>query len=226
LEGVASDVLTKGGNVALLHRSAVEQSRLQAVVRWSDPDGAEVDVAALLLGPDGRVRSDEDFVFYNAPSGGDGAVRLLGKRTGNDSAEDRVAVDLEALPPDVGTVVILASLDAADGVGFGDVDGLALDVVDAGGESRVRFDVADAGPETAMVLGELYLRGEEWKFRAVGQGWDSGLAGLATDYGIDVADPTTDLHAPDAPPADHHDEAETRPAATAVADADARPPER
>jgi hypothetical protein len=77
-----------------------------------------------------------------------------------------------------------------------------------------------------MVLGELYLRGEEWKFRAVGQGWDSGLAGLATDYGIDVADPTTDLHAPDAPPADHHDEAETRPAETAVADADARPPER
>ena len=146
LEGVAGDVLTKGGNVALLHRSAVEQSRLQAVVRWSNPDGAEVDVAALLLGPDGRVRSDEDFVFYNAPSGGDGAVRLLGKRTGDDSAEDRVAVDLEALPPDIGTVVILASLDAADGVGFGDVAGLALDVVDAGGESQVRFNVAGAGP--------------------------------------------------------------------------------
>ncbi|MDT7555427.1 MAG: hypothetical protein QOI16_4229, partial [Pseudonocardiales bacterium] len=95
------DVLTKGGNVALLHRSAVEQSHLQAVVRWSDPHGAEVDVAALLLGSDGRVRSDEDFVFYNAPSGGGGAVRLLGKRTGDDVAEDRVAVDLEALPHDV-----------------------------------------------------------------------------------------------------------------------------
>jgi stress response protein SCP2 len=187
---VAADVLTKGGNVALLHRSAVEQSRLQAVVRWSDSDGAEVDVAALLLGPDGRVRSDEDFVFYNAPSGGDGAVRLLGKRTGDDVAEDRVAVDLEALPSDVEKVVILASLDAADGVGFGDVGDLALDVVDAGGESRAHFDIAGAGSETAMVLGELYLRGEQWKFRAVGQGWDSGLAGLATDYGIDVEDPS------------------------------------
>ena len=105
---MAADVLTKGGNVALLHRSAVEQGRLQAVVRWSDPGGAEVDVAALLLGPDGLVRSDEDFVFYNAPSGGDGAVRLLGKRTGDDTAEDRVAVDLEALPSDVDTVVILS----------------------------------------------------------------------------------------------------------------------
>ncbi|HEY0813494.1 MAG TPA: TerD family protein, partial [Pseudonocardia sp.] len=194
---MAGDVLTKGGNIALLHRSAVEQSRLQAVVRWSDPGGAEVDVAALLLNPDGRVRSDEDFVFYNAPSGGGGAVRLLGKRTGDDTAEDRVAVDLEALPPDVGTVVILASLDASDGVGFGDIGDLALDIVDAGGASRVRYDIVGTGRETAMVLGELYLRGEEWKFRAVGQGWDSGLAGLATDYGIDVADPH-DLDAPQA----------------------------
>ena len=190
-------------------------------MRWSNPDGAEVDVAALLLGPDGRVRSDEDFVFYNAPSGGDGAVRLLGKRTGDDSAEDRVAVDLEALPPDIGTVVILASLDAADGVGFGDVAGLALDVVDAGGESQVRFNVAGAGPETAMVLGELYLRGDEWKFRAVGQGWDSGLAGLATDYGIDVADPTDDPHSADAPSAGHPEQAETSLATATVEDVDA-----
>ena len=65
---------------------------------------------------------------------------------------------------------------------------LSLDLFDGSGESRVRFDVPDAGPETAMVLGELYLRGEQWKFRAVGQGWDTGLAGLATDYGIEVAD--------------------------------------
>lgn len=219
LQGVAHDVLTKGGNIVLLHRSAVERSRLQAVVRWSDPNGAEVDVAALLLGPDGRVRSDEDFVFYNAPSGGDGAVRLLGKRTGNDLAEDRVAVDLEALAPDVGTVVILASLDAADGVGFGDVGDLALEVLDAAGESCVRFDVAGAGPETAMVLGELYLRGEEWKFRAVGQGWDSGLAGLATDYGIAVADPGGDPDDLEVRPAGHASEAE--PEAVAVEGGDA-----
>jgi stress response protein SCP2 len=118
---VAADVLTKGANVSLLHRSAMEQARLYAVVRWSDPRGvADVDVSALLLGVDGRVRSDEDFVFYNAPAGGDGAVRLLGKRSHDDRGEDRVAVDLEALPPDVSSVVIAASLDASEPAGFGD----------------------------------------------------------------------------------------------------------
>jgi len=191
MRGVAHDVLSKGANVSLLHRSAVHEGRLHAVVRWSDRSGAaaDVDVAALLLGQDGRVRSDEDFVFYNAPTGGDGAVRLIGKRSQDEVSEDRVSVDLEALPPEIRTVVIVASLDATDGVGFGDIPDLALDLLDGAGEPRVRFDVAAAGPETAMVLGELYLRGDEWKFRAVGQGWKSGLAGLAGDYGIDVADP-------------------------------------
>jgi stress response protein SCP2 len=190
---MVQDVLSKGANVALLRRSAVEESRLQAVIRWSDPDGAaDVDVAALLLGHDGRARSDEDFVFYNAPTGGGGAVRLLGKRSQDEFAEDRVSVDLEALPAEVATVVLVASLDASDGVGFSDVGDLSLDLFDGAGESRVRFDVPDAGAETAMVLGELYLRGEHWKFRAVGQGWDTGLAGLATDYGIKVADAAAD----------------------------------
>jgi stress response protein SCP2 len=190
---MAQDVLSKGANVSLLHRSEVEEGRLQAVIRWSDPDGAaDVDVAALLLGHDGRARSDEDFVFYNAPTGGGGAVRLLGKRSQDEVAEDRVSVDLEALPTEVTTVVLVASLDASDGVGFSDVGDLSLDLFDGAGESRVRFDVPDAGAETAMVLGELYLRGEHWKFRAVGQGWDTGLAGLATDYGIEVADAATD----------------------------------
>lgn len=197
---VAHESLAKGANVSLLHRSAADESRLHAVISWSDPEGAaDVDVAALLLGHDGRVRSDEDFVFYNAPRGGDGAVRLMGKRSQEEAVEDRVSVDLGALPPEVRTVVLVASLDAADGVGFGDVRDLALDLLDGTGESRVRFGVADAGPETAMVLGELYLRGEDWKFRAVGQGWATGLAGLATDYGIDVADPAHDE------PEDHAD---------------------
>ncbi len=190
---MAQNVLSKGANITLLHRSAVEDGRLHAVVRWTDPDGAaDVDVAALLLGEHGRARSDEDFAFYNAPSAGGGAVRLLGKRSEDDRAEDRVAVDLESMPSDVQTVVIVASLDGRPGVGFGDVSDLSLDLLDGSGEPRVRFDVLDAGCETAMVLGELYLRGEEWKFRAVGQGWDSGLAGLAVDYGIDVADSPDD----------------------------------
>jgi stress response protein SCP2 len=188
--------LTKGANVALAHRSSVEESRVHAVVRWSDPDGgADVDVSALLLGSDGRVRGDDDFIFYNARASSDGSVRLMGKRSADDLAEDRIFVDLEALPGEVTTVVIAASLDAADGVGFGDVTNLSVDIVDVSGAARARFEVPGAGPETAMVLGELYVRGEEWKFRAVGQGWDAGLAGLATDYGITVeeaADPAGD----------------------------------
>jgi stress response protein SCP2 len=80
-------------------------------------------------------------------------------------------VDLEALPAEVHTVVIVASLDSTEGLGFGDVRGLALNLLNASGATGVQFPVADAGAEAAMVLGELYLRGEQWKFRAVGQGW-------------------------------------------------------
>jgi stress response protein SCP2 len=95
---VAYDTLTKGANVSLVACSAGDKGRLHAVVRWSDPGGAaDVDVSALLLGSDGRVRSDEDFVFYNAPVGAEGAVRLLGKRAQEEVSEDRVMVDLGAL---------------------------------------------------------------------------------------------------------------------------------
>jgi hypothetical protein len=94
---VDDPVLAKGANVSVLNRSEVSGGQLHVVVQSSDLEGApDVDVSALLLGADGRVRSDADFVFYNAPAGGDGSVRLLGKRTGEDSGEDRVAVDLEA----------------------------------------------------------------------------------------------------------------------------------
>ena len=93
--------------------------------------------------------------------------------------------------------MIAASLDAADGVGFGDVGDLSVEILDVSGSARARFEIPGAGAETAMVLGELYLRGEEWKFRAVGQGWDTGLSGLATDYGITVdeaPEPDPDEH--------------------------------
>ncbi len=187
---VADQALSKGANISLLQRSEVEEGRLQAVVRWSDPGGsADIDVSALLLGADGLVRSDDDFVFYNAPAGGDGSVRLLGKRADENAGEDRVALDLEALPEAIERVVIAASMDGGDAAGFGDVRDLGLVLLDAAGRPTVRFDIVDAGTETAIVLGEFYLRGEEWKFRAVGQGWDSGLVGLATDYGITVEDP-------------------------------------
>jgi stress response protein SCP2 len=91
-------------------------------------------------------------------------------------------------------VVIVASLDAGEGVGFGDVPDLAFDLFDGSGVSRVRPPSTTPGRSRRWCR-ELYLRGEDWKFRAVGQGWDTGLAGLATDYGIAVAEPADDRHA-------------------------------
>lgn len=193
--------LVKGANVSLLARTAATEGRLQAVVRWADPDGGtDIDVSALLLGADGQVRSDQDFVFYNAPVAADGAVRLLGKRADDAAGEDGVSVDLETLPEGVERILIAASIDPASrATGFGDVDGLGLVLLGADGAPAARFDVTGAGTETTMVLGEIYARGPEWKFRAVGQGWDSGLAGLATDHGIRIEESDAE---PDSDPGD------------------------
>lgn len=138
-----------------------------------------MDASALLLTRGGRVRSDEDFVFYNQPRHASGAVSHVGKRPGSDSLD----VHLGALGPDVERVALCAS---ADGGTFGQVPGLCLRLLDsASGAELARFDIA-AATETALVGGELYRRDGGWKFRAVGQGYASGLAGLATDFGISV----------------------------------------
>lgn len=184
--------LSKGAN------TAVPTGPLRAVVRHrTGPGVPEVDVSALLLTEAGKVRDDTDFVFYNAPVHPGGAVRHVGGSPG----EQRVDVDLGRVEPAVDRVVLSAS---ADGGTFGQVPGLRLVVEDASGAELVSYDVTDAGSETAFVLGELYRRQGAWKLRAVGQGWSSGLAGLATDFGISVDDapaPTAAAAAPAAPPA-------------------------
>ncbi|MER6390206.1 VWA domain-containing protein [Streptomyces sp. NPDC059382] len=176
--------LSKGANLP------VPASSVRAVLCWSAGPGVpDVDASALLLTGDGRVRSDGDFVFYNQPRHSSDAVRHLGKQPGADSLQ----VDLTALEPAIERVVLCAS---ADGGSFGQVPALHLRLLDAvSGAELARFDMT-ADTETAYVSGELYRRAGAWKFRAVGQGYASGLAGLATDYGITVDD------AP-APPAAH-----------------------
>ncbi|SEB70735.1 Stress response protein SCP2 [Streptomyces sp. 2131.1] len=161
----------------------VAASAVRAVLGWSAGLGVpDVDASALVLAADGRVRSDGDLVFYNQPRHGSGAVRHLGKQPGSDTLE----ADLAALGPDVQRVALCAS---ADGGTFGQVPGLHLRLLDTvSGAELARFDMA-AGPETAYVCGELYRRAGGWKFRAVGQGYASGLAGLATDFGITVDEP-------------------------------------
>ncbi|MFI1972347.1 TerD family protein [Streptomyces cinnamoneus] len=150
------------------------------------PGVPDVDASALLL-TRGKVRSDADFVFYNQPVHASGAVRHAGKQPAGGTVADALTVDLRAVEPVVETVVLAAS---ADGGSFGQVPDLHIRVLDAAnGAELARFDSRDATVETAFVLGELYRRQGEWKFRAVGQGYGSGLAGLATDYGITVDDP-------------------------------------
>jgi stress response protein SCP2 len=192
---MTSAALRKGQNRPLTDGAGEPCSRVQVILRWRDPEStADVDISALLLGADGKVRSDDDLVFYNAPVGADGAVRLVGKTESEDGSEDRVAIDVEALPGSVHQVAIAASLQHDDGLGFGSLGGLSLTVLDHAGEELFGYDITDASTETAFVFGELYLRADQWKFRAVGQGWDAGLAGLATDYGIsiDASEPETD----------------------------------
>lgn len=165
--------LSKGANVP------VAAGAVRAVLAWSGRPGVpDIDASALLLGADGKVRSDVDFVFYNQPAHPSGAVRYLGKQ-GNI---DGLNVNLAAVEPAIDRVAVCAS---ADGGTFGQVPGLHLRILDTAGAEIARFDIA-AGAETAMLCGELYRRAGAWKFRAVGQGWSSGLAGLATDFGISV----------------------------------------
>ncbi|MEW2178443.1 VWA domain-containing protein [Streptomyces sp. NPDC005406] len=166
--------LSKGANMP------VTASTVRAVLGWSPGSGVpDVDASALLLTSGGRVRSDDDFVFYNQPRHASGAVRHLGKQASSDALE----VALGAVGPDIERVALCASVDGGT---FGQVPGLHLRLLDAAsGVELARFDM-EAGAETAYVSGELYRRDGGWKFRAVGQGYTNGLAGLATDFGISV----------------------------------------
>jgi len=176
--------LTKGAN------TGVDARRLDVVLSWSPRPGLpDIDASALLLDAGGRVRSDADMVFYNQPEHTSGAVRHTGKAAGSDSLH----VDLGQLEDAVDRVVLAAS---ADGGTFGDVPGLTLRLTDGDRGAVVAEFPMTASTETAFVGGELYRRGGAWKFRAIGQGYASGLAGLATDYGITVDDAPADPVAP------------------------------
>ncbi|MGW8365857.1 TerD family protein [Streptomyces wedmorensis] len=180
---VMTHAMLKGSNVPL------DTAAVRAVLRWTPGPGVpDVDASALLLGPSGRVRSDEDFVFYNQPRHPSGLVRRLPKKRDAEGLTDTVEADLAGLDGSVDRVVIAAS---SDGGTFRSVSDLRILVFDATAgperEPLARFDVtAETGEETAVICGELYRRGDGWKFRAVGQGYPTGLIGLATDFGISV----------------------------------------
>ncbi|KOG55372.1 stress response protein [Streptomyces virginiae] len=175
--------LSKGANVL------VTSPALRIELVWSNGVSVpNLDVSALLLTSAGRVRNDGDFVFYNQPQHASKAVTYLGKQSTSDVSIDTVAVEFHSLDSEIERVAVCAS---ADGGTFGQVSGLALRLLDkASGSEVARFEMT-AGTETAFICGELYSRQGQWKFRAVGQGYATGLAGLATDFGITVDEPSS-----------------------------------
>lgn len=180
--------MQKGTNVP------VPAPAVRVELGWqAGPAVPDADASALLLSS-GKVRSDADFVFYNQAQHSSGAVRHEGKRPSGGTVTDTLFVDLTRVEPAVETIVLAAS---ADGGSFGQIPGLYIRVLDAGdGAELARFQSTDASVETAFVLGELYRRQGAWKFRAVGQGYSTGLGGLATDFGISVDEEPATAPAP------------------------------
>lgn len=152
-----------------------------------------LDVSGLLLAADGKVRSDDDFIFYNQPAGPG-----VTYRSGGGSAPDSITVDTGAVPPDIEKIVVTASPDAA-GQTFQGIEPTAT-IRDAdGGAVVASFTPPGLGAETALVVVEIYRRNGQWKARAVGQGYANGLAGIATDFGVTVEEPAQPVSAPPVP---------------------------
>ncbi len=156
-------------------------------VSVSGPSAGTCDLMVFQVTAAGRVRSDDDFVFFNNPVAPEGAVRLTGP--------DGVDVDLTAVPADIDTLRIAVVLDDAAPGTLADVRGLAVAIGD------VAMPAIGLTTERAAVLAEIYRRGDAWKVRNVSAGWDAGFTALVTEHGVTVDDAPTPSAAPSAPPA-------------------------
>ncbi|MEU0844345.1 TerD family protein [Streptomyces sp. NPDC005962] len=187
--------LSKGGNVSLTK----EAPNLTAVVvglgwdaRTTTGSDFDLDASALLTNTEGKVASDQNFVFFNNLKSPDGSVEHTGDNiTGEGEGDDeQIKVNLAGVPADVSKIVFPVSIYDAETrqQSFGQVRNAFIRVVNqADGNELARYDLSeDASTETAMVFGELYRNGAEWKFRAIGQGYASGLRGIAQDFGVNV----------------------------------------
>ncbi|MFG2601404.1 TerD family protein [Streptomyces sp. NPDC048462] len=154
-----------------------------------------LDVSGLLLTADGKVRSDDDFIFYNQPSGPG-----VTYRSGGGTAPDAIVVDTAAVPPGIEKIVVTASPDGA-GQTFQGIEPTATVRNADDGSALATFTPPQLGAETALVVIEVYRRGGAWKARAVGQGYANGLAGIATDFGVSVEDEPSAAPVPAAAPA-------------------------
>lgn len=188
--------LSKGGNLSLT-KTDPNLVRILIGLGWDErsTDGAsfDLDASAFLLGATGKVRGDHDFIFYNQLRSLDGSVEHTGdNRSGEGDGDDEsLVVDLSKVSADIEKIAITVTIYDAQTrrQNFGQVANAFIRVVNQdNGIEIVRFDLAeDYSTETAMVFGELYRHGAEWKFRAVGQGYSGGLAAMCQQYGITVA---------------------------------------
>ncbi len=185
--------LSKGGNISL-SKAAPGLTKVTVGLGWDvrQTDGAafDLDGSVYLCGASGTVRGDGDFVFYNQLKSGDGSVEHLGdNKTGAGEGDDEnVRINLAAVPADVDKIAVGVTIHEAAqrGQNFGMVRNAFIRVVnDDSGEELARYDLSeDASVETSMVFGEVYRNGGEWKFRAVGQGFQGGLDAMAKSFGV------------------------------------------
>lgn len=185
--------LQKGGNVNL-SKEAPSLKKLIIGLGW-DPratDGAtfDLDGSAFLLKADGKARNDSDFIFYNNPKSAEGSVAHLGDNTSGagDGDDEKISIDLSLVPAEVQKITVGVTIHDADTrkQNFGMVSKAYIRCLDANGDKELaRYDLSeDSSTETAMIFGEIYRVGVEWKFKAIGQGFAGGLAPLARSFGI------------------------------------------
>ncbi len=187
--------LSKGGNVSLTK----EAPGLQAVLvglgwdaRTTTGSDFDLDASALMVGTSGKIVSDQHFIFFNNLTSPDGSVEHTGDNlTGEGEGDDEVIkVNLVGVPQDTDKIVVTVSIYDAEPrqQSFGQVRNAYIRVVNQADNAEItRYDLSeDASTETAMIFGELYRSGTDWKFRAVGQGYSTGLRGIAQDFGVNV----------------------------------------
>jgi tellurium resistance protein TerD len=188
--------LSKGGNVSLTKADAglkVVMAGLGWDQRVTDGTDFDLDASVFMVGDDGKVLSDASFIFYGNKASTCGSVEHQGdNRTGEGAGDDeQVKIDLAKVPANVKKMVFAVTIHEAEArkQNFGMVSNGYIRM--SNNDSNVelaRFDLSeDASTETAMIFGELYLHGAEWKFKAVGQGFAGGLPALATAHGVNLA---------------------------------------
>ncbi|MDD2867772.1 TerD family protein [Neomegalonema sp.] len=187
--------LSKGQNLSLT-KTSPGLTRVLIGLGWdprvTDGSGFDLDASAFLLGENGKVRSDADFIFYNQMTSGCGSVSHTGdNRDGaGDGDDEQMKVDLSKVPAHVQRIAVTVTIHDAEQrrQSFGQVGNAFIRIVNDENDSEVvRYELSeDYSTETAMVFGELYRHGGEWKFRAVGQGYAGGLRAMCQQYGVNI----------------------------------------